>query len=184
MKVVLQDCANATRRGTVPRSNLSSFSNSRPSTTVVPGQATGVSGVTVPAESSAVAVIVFMLDPGGKWPGSALPESAAAFDETARISPVPGRTTTRWVGGPGRRPRRRPRSGRPGTSGVWTGVPGFGPPTRSGAPVVVFSSVLATVTREARRAGELVLEGPLQPGEPELVAVGVPRRAVRPWSPR
>ena len=38
--------------------------------------------------------------------------------------------------------------------------------------------------REAGRAGELLLEGPLQPGEPELVAVGVPRRRRPPWSPR
>src|SRR3954471_18225674 len=98
MNVVLQDCAKASVSGTVPRSNLSSFSNSRPSTTVVPGQATGVSGVTAPADSSAVAVIVFMLDPGGNRPESAWPGSAASFDDTARISPVPGRTTTRCVG--------------------------------------------------------------------------------------
>jgi hypothetical protein len=32
---------------------------------VVPGQATGLSGVSVPAASSAVAVIVFIADPGG-----------------------------------------------------------------------------------------------------------------------
>ena len=65
MKVVLQDSAKASVSGTVPRSNWSSFSNSRPSTVVVPGQGTGLSGVSAPAVSSAVAVMVFMLDPGG-----------------------------------------------------------------------------------------------------------------------
>src|SRR5947209_7223102 len=98
MKVVLHDWANATVGGTVPRSNLFSFWNWRPSTVVVPGQATGVLGVTLPAARSAVAVIVFIDDPGGKWPVSALPGAAAAFEDTARISPVPGRTTTRCVG--------------------------------------------------------------------------------------
>src|SRR3954447_21750499 len=97
MKVVLQDSAKAVVSGTVPRSNWSSFSNSRPSTVVVPGQGTGVSGVRVPAPSSAVAVIVFMLDPGGNWPDSALAGLAAWLELTARTSPVPGRTTTRWV---------------------------------------------------------------------------------------
>src|SRR3954453_15161407 len=98
MKVVLHDCAKASRKGTVPRSNWSSFSNSRPSTTVVPGQATGEAGVRVPADRRAVAVIVFMADPGGKGPHGGLPVSAAVFGDAARISKVPGRTATRWVG--------------------------------------------------------------------------------------
>src|SRR5689334_25404216 len=98
MNVVLQDWANAVVSGTVPRSNLFSFSNSRPSTVVVPGQGTWASGVTTPAPSSAVAVIVFMLDPGGKRPARAWLGSAAWLEETARISPVPGRTTTMSVG--------------------------------------------------------------------------------------
>src|SRR4051812_25653970 len=98
MKVVLHDCAKALVSGTVPRSNLFSFWNVRPSTVVVPGHGTGVVGVSLPAASRAVAVIVFMLEPGGNRPDSALPELAASFEETARISPVPGRTTTRCVG--------------------------------------------------------------------------------------
>ena len=178
MKVVLQDWANATRSGTVPRSNWSSFSNSRPSTTVVPGHATGVSGVTAPAESSAVAVIVFMLDPGGKWPVSALPASAAAFEETARISPVPGRTTTRWVG-----------SVLPGDGGVGRVLHGrddrrlhrpAGHGGDGGDLVPLVGGVLVGARdrdREAGRAGELLLEGPLQAGEAQLVAGGVPRRS-------
>src|SRR4051794_41819139 len=99
MKVVLHDCANAVRNGTVPRSNWSSFSNSRPSTTVVPGHGTGESGVSVPAVSSAVAVIVFMLDPGGEWPGSAVPVSAAAVEGTGGVSPGPGGAAARGGGG-------------------------------------------------------------------------------------
>ena len=126
MKVVLHDCAKASVNGTVPRSNWSWFSNSRPSTTVVPGQATGVSGVSVPADSSAVAVIVFMLEPGGNWPASALPASAASLEETARISPVPGRTTTRCVGSGWPATAASAAFWTAGTSGVCTGVPGTG----------------------------------------------------------
>src|SRR3712207_9185153 len=85
MKVVLQDCAKASVNGTVPRSNWSAFSNSRPSTTKVPGQATGVCGVSVPVASSAVALIVFMLEPGGYWPVNALPAAAASLEGTAPI---------------------------------------------------------------------------------------------------
>src|SRR4051812_37385977 len=95
MKGVLQDSANASVSGTVPRSNWSSFSNSRPSTTVVPGQTTGVCGVTVPADSRAVAVMVFMLEPGGYWPDSALAGLAASLELTASTSPGPGPTTPR-----------------------------------------------------------------------------------------
>src|SRR5687767_9802993 len=98
MNEVLHDCANASVNGTVPRSNWSSFSNSRPSTVVVPGQGTGVCGVSAPADSSAVAVIVFIDEPGGNWPARAFAGLAASLDDTARISPVPGRTTTTCVG--------------------------------------------------------------------------------------
>ena len=44
VKVVLQECANASRNAIRPRSNLSSFSNSLPYTTVVPGQSTMEAG--------------------------------------------------------------------------------------------------------------------------------------------
>src|SRR4051794_4088441 len=98
MNVVLQDWANASVSGTVPRARSCAFLNWRPSTVVVAGQGTGVSGVSTPADSSAVDVITFMLEPGGKCPLSAFPASAAALEDTARISPVPGRTTTTWVG--------------------------------------------------------------------------------------
>src|SRR3712207_7635695 len=37
-------------------------------------------------------------EPGGNWPAKAFVGSAASFDDTARISPVPGRTTTMCVG--------------------------------------------------------------------------------------
>src|SRR4051795_7770978 len=126
MKLVLQDCANASVSGTVPRSNWFSFSNSRPSTVVVPGQGTVVSGVTDPADSRAVAVIVFMLEPGGNCPRSALPGSAAVFDETARISPVPGRTTTMCVGSCWVATAASAAFWIAGSRGVCPGVPGFG----------------------------------------------------------
>src|SRR5690242_5881842 len=98
MKLVLQDWANASVSGTVPRSNLFWFSNSRPSTVVVPGQGTGVVGVILPWARIAVAVITFIDEPGGKSPSRVCEALAVALDETARISPVPGRTTTRCVG--------------------------------------------------------------------------------------
>ena len=66
-----------------------------------------------------------------------------------------------------------------GTSGVWTGVPGTGATDAISCPwSVVFLSVLTTVTVNPGRAGQLLLERPLQPGEAQLVAVGVPGRSV------
>src|SRR3712207_7668207 len=50
-----------------------------------------------PAASSAVAVIVFIDEPGGNWPARAFVGSATSLEDTARISPVPGRTTTTCV---------------------------------------------------------------------------------------
>src|SRR3712207_9247687 len=98
MNVVLQDSAKASVNGTVPRSNWSAFSNSRPSTTTVPGQATGVCRVSVPVARSAVALIVFMLEPGGYRPGNAPPAPAAPSVGNATVRPVPGPTTTTLVG--------------------------------------------------------------------------------------
>ena len=106
-----------------------------------------MSGSSAPADSSAVAVIVFMLDPGGNCPASALPASAASFDETARISPVPGRTTTRCVGRccPATAPSAAFCTA--GTSGVCSGLPGSGATDSISWPwSPVSSSVLTTET--------------------------------------
>src|SRR3712207_5838355 len=134
MKVVLQDRAKAAVNGTVPRSNWSAFSNSRPSTTRVPGQATGVCGVSVPVASSAVALIVFMLEPGGYRPENALPAAAASLEDTATISPVPGRTTTRWVGSCWVATAASAAVCTARTNGVCTGSPGTGSTASTSRP--------------------------------------------------
>jgi hypothetical protein len=144
MKVVLHDCASASVKGTVPRSNRSAFSNSRPSTDVVAGHATGVSGVSVPAASSAVAVIVFIAEPGGNWPVSALPASAGSFEETARISPVPGRTTTMCVGRVCPAAAASAAFWTAGTSVVFSGVPGWGSTAAISRPSSPMASSAAT----------------------------------------
>src|SRR3954453_15983429 len=147
MKVVLQDSANASVSGTVPRSSWSSFSNSRPSTVVVPGQGTGLSGGGAPALSSAVAVMVFMLEPGGNCPDRAPAGLAASLELTASTSPVPGRTTTRWVASGWPATAASAAFCSAGTSGVWTGVPATGSTVASSRPVSpVDSSVLTTET--------------------------------------
>src|SRR3712207_244489 len=147
MKVVLHDGAKASVKGTVPRSNWSWFSTSRPCATVVPGQGTGVVGVRSPADSSAVLVIDFMLDPGGNWPESAFPAFAGSLEETARISPVPGRTTTRWVGRVSPATAASAAVWTAGTSVVVTGSPGTGSTEPISRPVsAVLSSELTTDT--------------------------------------
>ena len=126
-----------------------------------------------------------MLDPGGNCPASALPVSAAAFDETARISPVPGRTTTRCVGRVCPATAASAAFCTAATIGVCRGLPGSGATDSISWPwSPVFSSVLTTETVKPGRAGELLLEGPLQPGQPELVTRGVPGRPVLLAAPR
>lgn len=148
MKVVLQDCANASVSGTVPSARSCAFLNWRPSTDVVPGHGTGVSGVSTPADSSAVDVITFMLEPGGKRPLRALPGSAAWLEDTARISPVPGRTTTTWVGSFCVAAAASAAFCTAGTSGVCSGVPATGstePITWPSSPVPPSARTTETV---------------------------------------
>ena len=97
MKVVLQDFANAVRSGTWPRSNLSSFSNSLPYTTTVPGQATVEAGWTTRALSSAVAVTILNVDPAGNLPPSPSSNPTLSLSATARTAPVDGRIATSAV---------------------------------------------------------------------------------------
>ena len=85
-----------------------------------------------------------------------------------------------------RRRRRRRRSARPGRAASAAACPA------SGATDVDLAAPRRRCSRRCSpretvkpgRAGELLLEGPLQPGEPELVAGGVPRRRRPPGSPR
>ena len=128
MKVVLHDCAKrlGERHGARGRTGPGSRTPG-PRPTVVPGQATGVSGrERSPAESSAVAVIVFMARAGRELAGQ----------RVARVGRLVGgdreelagaRADDDQVGGQGlaRRRRRRRRSAPPGTSGVCTGRAGL-----------------------------------------------------------
>ena len=97
--------------------------------------------------SNAVAVIVFIDEPGGNWPASALVASAASFEETARISPVPGRTTTMCVGRVCVAAAASAAFWIAGTSGVWSGSPGTGSTASISRPSSsVSSSELTTRT--------------------------------------
>ena len=94
--VVLQDCAKAVCIGTSPRSKSWSLGITRPSTSVVAGQATVSSGWTVPLPSAAEVVTVLKVDPGGNRPVIAgVPwSSAAPFWAAATIPPVEGEMAT------------------------------------------------------------------------------------------
>ena len=92
-------------------------------------------------------MIVFMAEPGGNWPASALPASAGSFEETARSSPVPGRNTTTCVGRVWPAAAASAAICTAGTSGVCTGVPGSGATAAISRPSSPMdSSVLTTET--------------------------------------
>ena len=63
-KVVLQDCANAVRSGTSP-SSKSAFRTVRCPTVTEPGHGTTVPTSATPASTSAVAVAILNVEPGG-----------------------------------------------------------------------------------------------------------------------
>ncbi len=92
-------------------------------------------------------MIVLKLDPGGNCPVSALTEFADSLDATARISPVPGRTATTWVGSSASSNAASAASWTAGTSGVCSGSPGTGSRVSTTRPASSrLSSVLATET--------------------------------------
>ncbi len=99
-KVVLQDLANASVAGTVPRSNSKSLRMGRESTIHWPGQSTSVVGVISLRSMAALAVTILNVEPGGYCPVSASGPwaSAAAFCATVRISPVLGWMATSTAG--------------------------------------------------------------------------------------
>ena len=181
MKVVLHDCAKASREGHGAQVELVLVLELAPlDDGGARARRPGCPGVSVPVESSAVAVIVFMLEPGGNWPFSALPASAASLEETARISPVPGRTTTRCVGsccaGDGgvggvlqRGDQRRLQRACPAPASTAA----ISRPS-SGVP----SSVLTTDTVNPGVPASCSWNARCSPERPELVAGGVARRPV------
>ena len=166
--------------GTVPRSNWSSFSNSRPSTTVVPGQGTGVSGVTAPAVSSAVAVIVFMLDPGGKRPAQRVAGVGGLVGGDGEDLPRAraGRRRGAWAAS-GRRRRRRRRSGSPARSA--SAAARRAPASTDVDLPALVGGVLVGADDRTVKPGVPVScswKARWRPERPELVAVGVRGDAV------
>ena len=149
MKVVLQDCANASaqRHGAevelVLVLELAAVDDGRARTRHrgVRGELRRRTAAPSPSSSSCSSR-------AGTVRLSALPASAAAFEDTARISPVPGPHDDQV----GRQGLRRPTAASAafctaGTSGVCTGVPGTGSTDAISCPLsVVLLSVLATVT--------------------------------------
>src|SRR5262249_12489922 len=63
--VVLQECANASRRATEPRLNESSLCTTRPPRVTVPGQGSVWVGPATRLSSTAVAVTILNVDPAG-----------------------------------------------------------------------------------------------------------------------
>ena len=159
----------------MPRSNWSWFSNSRPSTTVVPGQATGESGVSVA---------------GGEQRRRGHRLHARAGREVAgqRVAGVGGgvrgdgedlagaRPDDDQVGGQGLRrpPRRRRRSARPGRAASARRCPAPGPPTSISLPLV--AGVLVGARHRDREARRCRRAAPGRPAAARTARAGRRRR--------
>src|SRR5690606_16553807 len=92
MNAVLHDWAKARPKGTVPRLDRSKFRKLRPPALTVSVHSTGVSGVT-PWSSSAVALTILNVEPGGYSLPKARLNSPIGRDAAARTFPSVSTTT-------------------------------------------------------------------------------------------